>query len=304
MASPPLLILGNVNIELVMGDLDRWPDFGTEMTMSSSDFRAGGAAGTTALALSGLSVDHRLIATVGSDNLGTWLQGEFQPGTTAWTTIPTATTVSVNMLHDGGNVVVFNSTGHLQDVTLDTMIDAIPPATSKSSFALVTGAHLMPSVTAGLSQLLTMLSTMGWTTALSHDRPFEGWTEDTRAVFLSWVRATDCILMREHELRAVMEEEDTDEAEKALVKTLADHQVLVVQRGRTRADGFYQGQMVTAAIEEFETNDPVGYADIFNAAFISSYMAGEGLQVALESGLTVASIAVSTAPRIYGVFVD
>ena len=303
MATPPLLVLGNVNLELILGTLDKWPDFESETIMSTSNLRAGGAAGNAALALSGLSVEHRLIAAIGNDGLGNWLKNEFQPSTTTWSVVPAATAVSVSVLHDDGRVFL-TSEGHLAAATVDTMLDAIPPATAKSSFALVTGTNLMPNITAGMSQLLTMLSTMGWTTVLDHGRPTEGWNEDTISVYRAWVRASDMVIIYEDDLCAIMHEDDVEDAQKALVRTLAEHQVLIVLRGLSRVDAFYQGKMVSAEGDEIDAKDTVGFGDIFNAGFLNSYMAGEGLQASLEAGLTVAALAVTTSPRLYGVFVD
>jgi len=303
MATPPLLVLGNVNLELILGTLSEWPEFESETIMSTSNLRAGGAAGNTSLALAGLSVDHRLIAAIGNDELGIWLKGEFQPSTSSWTVVPANTSISVSVLHEKGRVFL-TSQGHLSAATVDTMLDAIPPATSRSSFALVTGVNLMPGITAGMSQLLTMLSTMGWTTALDYGRPPEGWNEDTISVYRNWARAADIIILLEDDLRTIMHDQDTESAQAALAATLANHQILVVLRGLTRIDAFNQGKQATATCEKFDAVDTVGFGDIFNAAFLNSLMAGEGVQVAIESGLTVAKIAVTTSPRLYGVFVD
>lgn len=303
MATPPLLVLGNVNLELILGTLAEWPEFESETIMSTSNLRAGGAAGNTALALAGLSVEHRLIAAIGNDELGNWLKSEFQPSTTSWTAVPANTSVSVSIVHEKGRVFL-TSQGHLNAATVDTMLDAIPPATSRSSFALVTGINLMPGITAGMSQLLTMLSTMGWSTVLDYGRPPEGWNEDTISVYRTWARASDIIIVLEDDLQTIMHNDDTDEAQAELAESLATHQILVVLRGLTRVDAVNQGKVATATCEEIDSEDTVGFGDIFNAGFLNSLMAGEGLQMAIESGLTVARIAVTTSPRLYGVFVD
>lgn len=303
MATPPLLILGNVNPELVMGTLTEWPEFESETILPLSNFRAGGAAGNTALAMAGLSVEHRLIAAIGNDVLGGWIKNEFQPGTSSWTVVPEKTSISVTVAHDEGRVFL-TSKGHLSSVAVDSMLDAIPPATSRSSFALVTGTNLMPTVTAGMSQLLSMLSTMGWTTVLDHGRPPEGWNEDTISVYLSWVQTTSIIILYDSDICAVMQIDDVDEAEKALVSRLDEHQILVVLHGLTRVNAFFQDKKATATCKEVQSEDTIGFGDIFNAGFLTSFMMGEGLQTAIESGLTVASIAVETSPRLYGVFVD
>ncbi|MGJ8527850.1 carbohydrate kinase family protein [Maritalea sp.] len=303
MATPPLLILGNVNPELIIGTLAEWPEFESETMMTLSNLRAGGAAGNTALAMSGLGVEHRLIASVGDDQLGRWLKNEFQPGTSSWTATPEKTSISITIAHEKGRVFL-TTKGHLSSVPVDSMLDAIPPATSRSSFALVTGTNLMPGVTAGMGQLLTMLTAMGWTTVFDHGRPPEGWNEDTISVYRSWARTAGIIILYGADLCSVMQMDDVDAAEKALVSTLEDHQILVVLHGLTRVNAFYRNKKATATCEEVVSDDTIGFGDIFNAGFLNSFMMGEGLQTAIESGLTVATIAVETSPRLYGVFVD
>ncbi len=303
MATPPLLILGNVNLELIIGTLSEWPEFESETMMSLSNLRAGGAAGNTALALSGLNAEHRLIASIGNDAQGNWLKHEFQPSTSSWTVVPEKTSISLTITHEKGRVFL-TTMGHLSSATVDTLLDAIPPATSRSSFALVSGTNLMPKVTAGMSQLLSMLTTMGWTTALDHGRPPEGWNEDTISVYLSWVRAAGIIIVYETDLCSVMQVDEVEAAENALVSTLEEHQILVVIHGLTGVSAFAGDQKLTATCDEVHSEDTIGFGDIFNAGFLNSFMRGEGLQAAIESGLIVASLAVSTSPRRYGVFID
>ena len=53
--TPVLYIVGNYNIDLVMGTLTHWPAQGTEMMLEHSALRPGGSAGNYALA-AGLKV--------------------------------------------------------------------------------------------------------------------------------------------------------------------------------------------------------------------------------------------------------
>ena len=41
----PILVLGNVNVDLVMGPVDGWPAIGTEIEVERAEMRAGGSAG-------------------------------------------------------------------------------------------------------------------------------------------------------------------------------------------------------------------------------------------------------------------
>ena len=54
--TPVLYIVGNYNIDLVMGTLTHWPAQGTEMMLEHSALRPGGSAGNSALAAAALAV--------------------------------------------------------------------------------------------------------------------------------------------------------------------------------------------------------------------------------------------------------
>lgn len=42
----PILVLGNVNVDLVMGPVDGWPAIGTEVEVERAEMRAGARPGT------------------------------------------------------------------------------------------------------------------------------------------------------------------------------------------------------------------------------------------------------------------
>jgi sugar/nucleoside kinase (ribokinase family) len=46
-----ILVLGNVNVDLVLGEIDGWPSAGTEVMVDRSETRAAGSVSNTSLAL-------------------------------------------------------------------------------------------------------------------------------------------------------------------------------------------------------------------------------------------------------------
>ena len=69
-----ILLVGNANVDVLMGDLAPWPQPGTEVVVDRYELRVGGAAGNTGLALAALGAGAQhgseLIAAVGEDALG------------------------------------------------------------------------------------------------------------------------------------------------------------------------------------------------------------------------------------------
>ena len=55
MSTVDLLILGNVNVDLILGPLDEWPQEGTERLVNQMQWRVGGNAGNAALACAALA---------------------------------------------------------------------------------------------------------------------------------------------------------------------------------------------------------------------------------------------------------
>ena len=73
----PLAVIGNVNVDLILGPAEPWPKPGTEIIVDHDELRVGGSAGNAALAWEGLGVDFQIAANVGNDQFGHWLRQAF-----------------------------------------------------------------------------------------------------------------------------------------------------------------------------------------------------------------------------------
>lgn len=74
-----LTLLGNVNVDLILGPLDGWPARGTEALVADLQWRVGGNAGNAAAACAALGTDCAVISTVGDDLAGAWLREQLPP---------------------------------------------------------------------------------------------------------------------------------------------------------------------------------------------------------------------------------
>lgn len=299
MTVPSLLVLGNVNVDLVMGEVDGWPAVGTEIVVPRSEMRPGGSAGNTALALSGMGIAHRLLASVGNDTMGTWLAGSFDGAFSTWVIDDSDTTISVGIVHKGGDRVFFTAPGHLHHARLDDLLAHIPTAPTQASFACVSGGFLMPSLIAGKSELLRLLKQRGWQTAIDPGWPPEGWTEANRKRSFEWLSLVDYALLNAEEVKGLGESDDLDAAISALSRKLAAGQTLIVKNGPEGAAAARDGVTVSVKAPLVTVIDTVGAGDTFNAALLAGLSLGDSLQMALERGVRAASLAISTFPRKY-----
>jgi sugar/nucleoside kinase (ribokinase family) len=299
-ATPSILVLGNANVDLVLGEIDGWPRIGTEIRVERAEMRAGGSAGNSALALAGMGVPHRLVASTGSDPNGAWLRGAFDAASCAWIDDDGATTLTVGIVHKGGDRAFLTTPGHLDTARVEDIVARLPAAPPGPAFALISGGFLMPGIRAGTDDLLDALAGRGWRTAIDPGWPPEGWREETLRLMEGWLARADVALLNEVEVRAIAGKDETAPAAELLAARLEPRRILVVKQGEKGASAWQGSRHFHAAAPKVRVIDTVGAGDTFNAGFLAALTKGAGPAAALAKGVQAASRAVSTSPRCYG----
>ena len=299
MTTPSLLVLGNANVDLVLGEVDGWPAIGTEVMVERSEMRAGGSAGNTALALTGLGVPHLFVASTGDDPNGAWLRSQFDSTFCDWIVDRCDTTVTVGIVHKGGDRAFFTTPGHLQTARLDDLLSRLPTAPHDRSCAIVSGGFLMPNIMAGTSRLLSALKAHGWMTAIDPGWTPDGWNNTVRALLANWLVHADFALLNEEEAKGFAALDDLDQAAKTIADGMAMDQSLVIKRGKQGAAAYRAGTIINAPSSRVRVIDTVGAGDTFNAAFLASIAQNGSLDLALKEGVRIAAHAISTFPRRY-----
>jgi sugar/nucleoside kinase (ribokinase family) len=297
--APDILLLGNANVDLVLGEIDGWPAIGTEIMVERSEMRAGGSAGNMALALTGMGVPYLFIASTGDDPNGAWLRSQFDQSSCRWIADKGQTTVTVGIVHKGGDRVFFTTPGHLQTARTQDLLDALPEAPHRRAIAAIAGGYLMPDIAAGTGRLIQELSGRGWRTAIDPGWPPSGWNDTTLGQMTEWLDRADFALLNAEELMGITGTDDLDRAASTVMERLKPSQTLVVKTGSEGARAYRADQHVKAAAPKVRVIDTVGAGDTFNAAFLAALVRGAGLGEALSFGVNTAARAISTFPRRY-----
>ncbi|NNG71790.1 carbohydrate kinase family protein [Rhizobium laguerreae] len=297
----PLAVIGNVNIDLILGPAAPWPKAGTEIIVDHDELRVGGAAGNSALAWQALGVEFEIAANIGSDQFGRWLSEAFGHRSEKWTVCLEKTTLSVGITHPDGERTFFTTRGHLPRFSLADVFAALDGTRLSGGYALLCGSFLTDDLTADYDAFFDWADSHGITVALDTGWPLDGWTNENCAATRAWLSRSGIALLNEVESTTLAGIDDPIEAARHIRSHMPEGAIIVVKRGPDGALAIGPDSLlVSVAAPAVEVVDTIGAGDVFNAAFLAALASDEPLMSCLEAGTAVASRAISTLPRNYG----
>ncbi|MGB8813045.1 MAG: PfkB family carbohydrate kinase [Paracoccaceae bacterium] len=303
----PLAVVGNVNVDLIMGPTEPWPKPGSEVMVDHDELRVGGSAGNAALTWAALGYGFQIAAHTGSDQFGTWLREAFAPHAARWPITDGSTTLSVGLTHPDGERTFFTTRGHLAKLTWPQVRDSLNWPDLAGGYLLLCGCFLMDALVRDLDALFDHATARGIKVALDTGWPLQGWTPTARANALHWVSRSDCLLFNEVEAMAVSGCQTAEQAAlslRAQMRGRAQMQggaLVVIKCGAAGAllhDD--SAGTVRVAAPVVKVVDTIGAGDVFNAAFLGGLSQGLSPVACLGQGVRCASTAISTLPRRYG----
>lgn len=296
----PLAVIGNVNVDLIMGPAAPWPQPGTEIIVDHDELRPGGSAGNAALALMALGTPFEMAASIGADSFGAWLAGSFGDHARKWPVHGESTTLSVGITHPDGERTFFTTRGHLTLFSLEDVFAVLDGPRLAGGIALLCGSFLTDRLVEEYDALFDWADRHGIAVALDTGWPLAGWTAANKAAAKRWLSRCRIALLNEVETTSLAEVADPAEAARILRRGMPDGAIAVVKcgpKGALAVDP--QGRLLHAEAPPVAVVDTIGAGDVFNAGFLAAYAAGEGLAASLAAGTRIASRAISTHPRRY-----
>lgn len=301
----PLAVIGNVNVDLILGPTAPWPKAGTEIIVDHDELRVGGQAGNSALAWEALGVDFEIAANVGNDQFGLWLRDAFGDRAARWPVSQERTTLSVGITHPDGERTFFTTHGHLPRLSLAGTLSVLDGSRLSGGYALLCGAFLTNDLAREYDAFFDWAHGHGISVVLDTGWPPDGWTEQNCALTRTWLSHCDCALLNEVEATTLAGLGSPAEAAAALWPSMPTGAILVVKCGPDGAIAIGpDGALVSAAAPAVTVIDTIGAGDVFNAAFLAALASDQPLAACLAVGVQVASRAISTLPRSYGSLPD
>ncbi|MGH6760983.1 MAG: carbohydrate kinase family protein [Phyllobacterium sp.] len=297
----PLAIVGNVNVDLILGPAEPWPTPGTETIVDYDELRVGGSAGNSGLAWMGLGVDFQIAANVGSDQHGAWLRDAFGERARNWPSEPGGTTLTVGITHPDGERTFFTTRGHLPLFNWTEVESMIDVERLRGGILLLCGSFLTDALVTSYEQLFDWADRHDIAVALDTGWPLDGWTEANRNATLGWLKRCQCVLFNEVEATVMTGMTDPLKAARHLKTLMPASACAVVKRGSDGALAIGpDGGMASVPAPHVAVADTIGAGDVFNAAFLASLAKGLRLEDCLTAAVKIASLAISTTPRSYG----
>ena len=297
MTSRPICVLGNLNVDLVMGPLADWPQPGTETFVDRCDFRAGGSAGNTALVLQRLGARAGLVSATGDDALAVMLAEPFYGPLDRIARLPGRSGITVGVAHPDSDRSFLSYAGHLDRTDLGFFREALAGWPLDGALALISGGFAMPGLHRHQRALLDHLRLEGAEVAIDPGWPADGWTPRNRAEALSCAEAADHLLLNDKEITGLTGRDTADAAVTALAETLASDTTIVVKcgaRGAIAAGPSGRHEATAAACAPFDT---VGAGDAFNAGYLAALAKGHDIGHALQAGTDTAGAVIAAFPR-------
>ncbi|TCN31474.1 PfkB family carbohydrate kinase [Sinorhizobium americanum] len=297
----PLAVIGNVNVDLILGPAEPWPKAGTEIIVDHDELRVGGCAGNSALAWDALGVDYAIAANVGNDQFGTWLKEAFGERSRDWPVEAIGSTLSVGITHPDGERTFFTTRGHLPLFSFDEVRSMLDGTALRGGIALLAGSFLTDALTLAYDAFFDWADAHEIAVALDTGWPLEGWTETNRLRTLEWLKRCHCALFNEVETTTLTGRSDPAEAARSLKAGMPAGAIVVVKRGPHGALALDRdGKGFSVVAPRVAVVDTIGAGDVFNAGFLAALAAKMPLEACLRTGVRVASKAISTLPRSYG----
>lgn len=297
----PLAVIGNVNVDLIVGPVAPWPKAGTETVVDHDDLRVGGQAGNTALAWQALEIDFEIAANLGDDQFGRWLREAFGPRAERWPVRPEGTTLSVGMTHPDGERTFFTTRGHLPRFSLTDVLAMLDGKRLSGGYALLCGSFLTDDLAHDYDAFFDWADTHQIAVVLDTGWPIDGWTPANCVAARRWLSRCELALFNEVETTTLAGLENPVEAARKIRDGMKEGATVVVKRGPDGAIAIGDDdQLIDVPAPGVDVVDTIGAGDVFNAAFLAALAQERPLTGCLSAAIQVASRAISTLPRDYG----
>ena len=287
-----VIVVGELNVDIILNRIDRFPEMGKEILANSLDLTLGSSSAIFASNLSSLGSKVSFIGKIGKDGFASTVLNSLQSKGVDTSniiqseTLNTGATIVLNFDQDRAMVTY---PGAMEDLKLkDINFETIATA-GHLHFSSI---FLQPGIRNDLSKLFKKARSFGLTTSLDPQfDPAEKWDVNLSEL----LPQLDVFMPNRSEFLALTSTVSLEEGIDK-IKKLAPNLTIVVKDGANGAYGWNKAESIhQPAILNEEVVDCIGAGDSFNAGFIHKYTQGESLKQCLEYGAITGAVSTTRA---------
>ncbi|WP_031530233.1 carbohydrate kinase family protein [Dyadobacter crusticola] len=298
MVHPKLLVVGELNVDLILNQVQGFPQLGKEKIAEEMNLCLGSSSAIMAANIAALGVDTTFCGVVGEDYFGEFILRELERKSVNCRHVKriddqkTGCTMILNYGQDRANVTY---QGAMNALTIHDL-PFNGPVTYQHLH--VSSLFLQKGLQSDIGQVFINAKAAGMTTSLDLQwDPAEQWAFD----YTRCLPYVDVFMPNESELLALTR---TDSVSSGIEKIRPYLNTLALKMGKNGSLGICDGQELTIpAFDGPHFVDAIGAGDSFNAGFIQKYILGASLADCLRAGNLMGALN-TTAAGGTGAFCD
>jgi sugar/nucleoside kinase (ribokinase family) len=279
----PVLVIGELNVDLVLSGCSQIPSFGTETTVEDCTLTLGSASAICAVGLSRIGRAVSFAGKIGADAWGRYCtealraEGVDVSHVMCDPLLKTGVTVVLTSARDRALVTHPGATEALSPSDLPENLFTGRKHLHVSSFFLQTGMRT------GWFSIMSRARAAGWSVSLDPGfDPLQAW--DGLRDLLPLI---DVLLPNEVELAALGGKSEPEHALRALAR---DHTLVVAKLGPRGAMALAEGKTIFVPPPPVAAVDTTGAGDSFNAGFLDAWLDRHGLCECLRAGVACGAL--------------
>jgi sugar/nucleoside kinase (ribokinase family) len=294
--SVPIAIVGNLNLDICMRPVDRFPGRDEEHLVDSARVELAGTAGYALRAWAALGLDAFIISTVGNDAFGQMiLQSAQQLGISLDGVAVIAdreTPLSLVFVASDGSRSIMSTLGAHAEMSMDIVIgnDA---EIARCQELFICGSYLLPQLgPADIRDYAQAAQARGQAVVFDPSWDPSGWGDRVQRETLDLLQVVDIYMPNDQELCQLTRHAEWRDAAQAIADLTRE---LVIKRGAHGAAYVAGGEWVETAGFEVEAVNTIGAGDVFDMAYLFARRVGWPPRRRLEFACALAALVVAQA---------
>ncbi len=289
---PEVLVIGELNMDLILDDVESFPELGKEKIASDFNLTMGSSSAIFAANLARLGTPTAFCGMVGEDDFGHMIIDqlqEFGVDTSYVTTSPQHKTGLTAIIRHNNDRAMVTYPGAMDHFGLADFRDTL---FGKARHLHISSIFMQPLIKDNLLQIIARAKEQGMTISLDTQwDPGEQWDLDMPAL----LSTVDFFLPNKDEFLALSGSPTIEEGITKLQPHLA-HGAVVIKQGTSGA--LYVTADEIQSIPGYHNNRPVdavGAGDSFNAGLIHRYLQGDAIRDCIRFGHITGAVSTTAA---------